>query len=110
MLMRVTRLRKRPVFRSKQGIPGETKNSPGNSDLDGLLLMCAAIIDRAHEDYITGTYRERKAIRNFINSEWFRIYTFNNDINADDVISKWNRDRIDYILSKGGYPDYADSV
>jgi len=63
-------------------------------DNDGLMLLCAAVIDKAREDYVTGTEREREAIRHFVRSHLFQVYTLGIPADPEDVISTWDRERM----------------
>lgn len=63
---------------------------------EGLYNLCAAVIDKAHRDYITGTSNELYYLRQFIRGPLFRLYTLGVDADPDAVIESWERDRSDY--------------
>lgn len=63
---------------------------------EGLYNLCAAVIDKAHQDYITGTPNELYYLRQFIRGPLFRLYTLGVDADPDAVIESWERDRSDY--------------
>lgn len=63
---------------------------------EGLYKLCAAVIDKAHQDYITGTPNELYYLRQFIRGPLFRLYTLGVDADPDAVIESWERDRSDY--------------
>lgn len=63
---------------------------------EGLCNLCAAVISKAHQDYITGTPNELYYLRQFIRGPLFRLYTLGVDADPDAVIESWERDRSDY--------------
>lgn len=63
---------------------------------EGLYNLCTAVIDKAHQDYITGTPNELYYLRQFIRGPLFRLYTLGVDADPDAVIESWERDRSDY--------------
>lgn len=63
---------------------------------EGLYNLCAAVISKAHRDYITGTPNELYYLRQFIRGPLFRLYTLGVDADPDAVIQSWDRDRSDY--------------
>lgn len=63
---------------------------------EGLYNLCAAVIDKAHQDYITGTPNELYYLQLFIRGPLFRLYTLGVDADPDAVIESWERDRSDY--------------
>lgn len=63
---------------------------------EGLYNLCAAVINKAHQDYITGTLNELYDLRQFIRGPLFRLYTLGIDADPDAVIESWERDRSDY--------------
>lgn len=63
---------------------------------EGLYNLCTAVIDKAHQDYITGTPNELYYLRQFIRGPLFRLYTLGVDADSDAVIESWERDRSDY--------------
>lgn len=63
---------------------------------EGLYNLCAAVISKAHEDYITGAPDELYDLRQFIRGPLFRLYTLGVDADPDAVIESWDRDRSDY--------------
>lgn len=63
---------------------------------EGLYNLCAAVISKAHEDYITGTPNELSYLRQFIRGPLFRLYTLGVDADPDAVIQSWERDRSDH--------------
>lgn len=62
----------------------------------GLYNLCAAVISKAHQDYITGTANELYYLQQFIRGPLFRLYTLGVDADPDAVIESWERDRSDY--------------
>lgn len=64
---------------------------------EGLCNLCAAVIDKAHQDYITGTPNELYYLRQFIRGPLFRLYSLGVDADPEAVIQSWDRDRSDYI-------------
>ena len=67
---------------------------------EGLYNLCAAVIDKAHQDYITGTPNELYYLRQFIRGPLFRLYTLGVDADPEAVIQSWNRDRSDHIAQR----------
>ena len=63
---------------------------------EGLYNLCAAVISKAHQDYITGTPKELYDLRQFIRGPLFRLYTLGVDADPEAVIESWERDRGDY--------------
>lgn len=63
---------------------------------EGLYNLSAAVISKAHQDYITGTPNELYYIRQFIRGPFFRLYTLGVDADPDAVIESWERDRREY--------------
>lgn len=63
---------------------------------EGLYKLCAAVISKAHQDYITGTPNELYDLRQFIRGPLFQLYTLGVDADPDAVIQSWDRDRGDY--------------
>lgn len=63
---------------------------------EGLYNLCTAVIDKAHQDYITGIPNELYYLRQFIRGPLFRLYTLGVDADPDAVIESWERDRRDY--------------
>lgn len=63
---------------------------------EGLYNLCTAIIDKAHQDYITGTPNELYYLRQFIRGPLFRLYSLGVDADPEAVIQSWDRDRSDY--------------
>lgn len=63
---------------------------------EGLYNLCTAVIEKAHQDYITGMPNELYYLRQFIRGPLFRLYTLGVDADPDAVIESWERDRSDY--------------
>lgn len=59
----------------------------------GCILLCAAIIQRAHDDYMFSTIREREMIRQFLDSPLFQLYSWGVEVNAEDIVKIWESDR-----------------
>lgn len=67
---------------------------------EGLYNLCTAVIDKAHQDYITGTPNELYYLRQFIQGPLFRLYTLGVDADPEAVIQSWDRDRSDHIAQR----------
>ena len=63
---------------------------------EGLYNLCAAVISKAHQDYITGTPNELHSLQQFVKGPLFRLYTLGVDAEPDAVIESWERDRREY--------------
>lgn len=67
---------------------------------EGLYNLCTAVIDKAHQDYITGTPNELYYLRQFIRGPLFRLYSLGVDADPEAVIQSWDRDRSDHIAQR----------
>lgn len=84
------------IFNTVEGKKYGGNTTPPYADYNGCRLLCAAIIEKAHNDYIfSSTDRERASIIKFINSALFRLYTFGVDVEAQTVIDIWERERVE---------------
>ena len=63
---------------------------------EGLYNLCTAVIEKAHQDYITGTPNELYYLRQFIRGPLFQLYSLGVDADPEAVIQSWDRDRSDY--------------
>lgn len=71
-------------------------NIKTSGNKEGFYRLCAAVIKKAHDDYITGTPNELYYLRQFIHGPLFKIYTLGVDAEPDTVIESWERDRSEY--------------
>lgn len=71
-------------------------NIKTSGNKEGLYRLCAAVIKKAHNDYITGTPNELYYLRQFIHGPLFKIYSLGVDAEPDTVIASWERDRSEY--------------
>ena len=71
-------------------------NIKTSGNKEGLYRLCAAVIQKAHGDYITGTPNELYYLRQFIHGPLFKIYSLGVDADPDTVIESWERDRSEY--------------
>ena len=65
-------------------------------DNDGLRLLCAAIIDKARQDYITGPECNLQRIKVFVRSDLFQLYSLGISPDPSAVLAEWDRERRDY--------------
>lgn len=65
-------------------------------DNDGLRLLCAAIIDKARQDYITGPECNLRHIETFVRSDLFQVYSLGISPDPSAVLDEWARERRDY--------------
>lgn len=65
-------------------------------DNDGLLLLCAAVIDKARQDYVTGPECNLRRIETFVQSELFQLYSLGLNPDPDTVLKIWNDERRKY--------------
>lgn len=63
---------------------------------DGLRLLCAAVIDKARQDYIMGPECNLPAIEKFVRSPLFQIYSLGISPDPSAVLDEWARERSDY--------------
>ena len=63
---------------------------------DGLRLLCAAVIDRARQDYITGPECNLHRIEVFVRSDLFQLYSLGVNPDPDTVLKIWNDERREY--------------
>jgi hypothetical protein len=63
---------------------------------DGLRLLCAAVIDKARQDYITGPECNLRRIEAFVRSDLFQLYSLGVNPDPDTVLREWNDERRDY--------------
>ena len=66
------------------------------TDNDGLRLLCAAVIDKARQDYITGPECNLHRIETFVRSELFQLYSLGVNPDPDTVLKIWNDQRREY--------------
>lgn len=66
------------------------------TDNDGLRLLCAAVIDKARQDYITGPECNLRRIETFVRSELFQLYSLGVNPDPDTVLKIWNDERREY--------------
>lgn len=62
-------------------------------DNDGLRLLCAAVIDKARQDYIMGPECNLPAIEKFVRSPLFQIYSLGISPDPSAVLDEWARER-----------------
>lgn len=65
-------------------------------DNDGLRLLCAAVIDKARQDYITGPECDLQRIETFVRSDLFQLYSLGINPDPDIVLRVWNNERREY--------------
>lgn len=63
------------------------------AEKDGVLLLCAAIIDTAHRDYVTGPEIGLKSIGKFVRSDLFTLYSMGINPDPDTVLRIWDHER-----------------
>ena len=63
------------------------------ADFDGCCRLAAAVIEKAHEDYITAGPREAYLIEQFVRSELFQLYTMGINPDPETVLRIWNDER-----------------
>ena len=59
----------------------------------GLLLLCAAVIEKAHQDYVTGPEIGLKSIEKFVRSDLFTLYSMGINPDPDTVLCIWDQER-----------------
>lgn len=72
---------KQSVINTQQNMQHDDMNE------DVILRLTIAIIKRAREDYIKGTYKERKDVELFMRSEYYSTLT--NMKNGEDALLAW---------------------
>ena len=66
------------------------------AEKEGLLLLCAAVIEKAHQDYVTGPQIGLKSIEKFIRSDLFTLYSMGINPDPDTVLRIWAKERSEY--------------
>ena len=64
-----------------------------SNSMDGFYLLAAAVIDKAHIDYLTESEKGCRAIERFIRSQTFAIYTLGLNVDPEAVIDAWSEER-----------------
>lgn len=85
-------MKKRADLISNADKYGGCKNSP-YADFEGCMALCAAIIDRAHQDYLVSSETGRQKIINFLHSDLFTLYTMGHVFDINLIIEKWDKER-----------------
>ena len=62
----------------------------------GLKLLAAAVIGKAHEDYITGPDCNLAALEKFVRSDLFQLYSMGINPDPETVLRVWREERRDY--------------
>lgn len=62
----------------------------------GVRLLAAAVISKAHEDYITGPDCNLAGLEKFVRSDLFQVYSLGINPDPDTVLSIWAKERSDY--------------
>lgn len=96
-------MRKRPDLISNIGKYGGLSHPP-YADYNGCMALCAAIIDRAHQDYIVSSETGRQKIINFLHSDLFTLYTMGHEFDINVIVEKWDKER-EKVRS-----EYADNI
>lgn len=63
---------------------------------DSLRLLCAAVIDKARQDYVTGPECNLHHIETFVRSDLFQLYSLGVNPDPDTVLKIWNDQRREY--------------
>lgn len=63
---------------------------------NGLCLLCAAVIDKARQDYVTGPDCNLHRIEAFVRSDLFQLYSMGLNPDPDTVLRVWNNERREY--------------
>lgn len=63
------------------------------AEKDGVLLLCAAVIEKAHQDYVTGPEIGLRSIEKFVRSELFTLYSMGINQDPETVLRIWNQER-----------------
>ena len=66
------------------------------TDNDGLRLLCAAVIDKARQDYVAGPECNLRRIETFVRSDLFQLYSLGVNPDPDTVLKIWNDQRREY--------------
>ena len=63
---------------------------------DGLRRLCAAVIDKARQDYVAGPECNLHRIEAFVRSDLFQLYSMGVNPDPDTVLRIWNNERREY--------------
>lgn len=63
---------------------------------NGICLLCAAVIDKARQDYVTGPDCNLAALEKFVRSDLFQLYSMGLNPDPDTVLHVWNEKRREY--------------
>lgn len=70
------------------------------AEKDGVLLLCAAVVDKAHQDYVTGPEIGLKSIEKFVRSDLFTLYSMGINPDPDTVLRIWDKERWEWWNGK----------
>lgn len=63
---------------------------------NGICLLCAAVIDKARKDYVTGPDCNLQALEKFVRSDLFQLYSMGLNPDPDTLLRVWREERRDY--------------
>ena len=63
---------------------------------NGICLLCAAVIDKARQDYVTGPDCNLAALEKFVRSDLFQLYSMGINPDPETVLRVWREERREY--------------
>ena len=62
----------------------------------GICLLCAAVIDKARQDYVTGPDCNLPELEKFVRSDLFQLYSMGLNPDPETVLRVWSEERREY--------------
>lgn len=67
---------------------------------NGICLLCAAVIDKARQDYVTGPDCNLQALEKFVRSDLFQLYSMGLNPDPETVLHVWSEERREWWNGK----------